>query len=411
MPGGRDRFSEHAKELAAKDSLRKLQTSARREREPAIVRARQTQNLGVALSSGDPEDGSAQSNTGIEEGSNLHTFLGDRFLGRLLLAEMPSPKAPDVDVKSEPAAGASRPGVLETVLTKDVQVSVVDSQTVGNFVTHEQLLETIRMLIARPGTSSAPRSGLINVPRMPMPTYSGGKDENLRNFLRRLGDWMRLTNCIDDRDKLAYLTQALRGPAETWYHSVRDTADWQTWDSFVADFEKQWSHQIASTHQLVHRLTTYTQSGSVDSWHQCIVSLSLALQAQHAYDHINPTVEVHHFIRGLNPEIRQHLRTVELLVPEGTPTLDEALRHAREKELTTRSGGKPRGQFSGSRRGGHQRHAAPEGSAENPIVLNQLRKQGSGESRKARLRREGKCFTCEKPGHLAQVCPDKKALK
>ena len=192
---------------------------------------------------------------------------------------------------------------------------------------------------------------------------------------------------------------SLKGPAETWLHSVREDAGWVMWDDFVVDFLTQWGDMMATTDQLFTHLCTYTQKGTVDEWYQQIKHLTVSLSAQGSKDLVTPSIEIHNCIRGLTPALQDHVQAMRLLQPGVNHSLEELCRYARQKETSLRS--------------------AQAKTKRVPPVVNQIQSeprkwgyQGKDE-RKKRLARENKCFDCEQVGHRAGArdCPKQTKLK
>lgn len=223
--------------------------------------------------------------------------------------------------------------------------------------------------------------------RPPKPDkYNGDrKDNGATNWLHQMELFLQLSGLLSGDYAVPCAVSYLSGTALTWWRGLEAQGNAPTtWAAFKAKLAASFSlvdgERIART-----RLDSLRQRTSVTDYTDSFMRLLLELPNMHVED------AIHRFLQGLKPAVRLH---VELQRPT---TLDVAISLAQAADSALFSSRT----FPGQRIRSSHFSAMPPASSQ-PMELGALK--GLTPEERSQLLREGKCFRCRAPGHLARDC-------
>ena len=184
---------------------------------------------------------------------------------------------------------------------------------------------------------------------------------------------------------------AARDFAELQYAQMKKTGYWQTWAKFKEDFE----HQFITTDEqgsALHNLVKLRMNRNADQYVGRFKTLADMAGIK------EDALLKHHFVQGLDADTKEYLKNAG--IPEKFSDLCLAVQARDSRARMMRAGEEGRGFFRRDR----QQRSMNDWRGE-PMDVDAM--QMSNEERDKRIR-QGLCFQCNKRGHIARNCPDKK---
>ena len=223
----------------------------------------------------------------------------------------------------------------------------------------------------------------VSAPRPPKPDKFAGerKGNAVTNWTRQMALYLQLTGLHDTALAVPHAVTYLTGAAMTWWRTLEASGPPSTWPAFATAIEK--AFKSVETERIARdRLATLRQRTSVSDYADTFTRLLLDVP------NIHPSDVVYRFLQGLKPTIRLH---VELQRPA---TLDDAITLAQTVDSTL---------FSIRQHTTTPITTRPSPTyGPQPMELGTLRALTPEE--RTKLMKEGKCFKCRQPGHLARDC-------
>lgn len=236
------------------------------------------------------------------------------------------------------------------------------------------------------------------------PTNPENFDGTSKNL--SVGDWLFQCRCFfeavglqdDNPERTRFAAALLRGAASKWWKQATEAADGglapkiHLWTDFVpaikTRFETINSDQVARD-----RLADLRQFGSVMQY------ISIFQQVTNEITDISPSELLHRFLNGLKRTIRLDVEMYRLSHPDltlaGAMNVAQRADAARSKYGFVRRDPQP----------SNPSMAIP--NPDTPMSLGAIKNKRLTEEEKAELRRQGRCFYCREPGHIALRCPAK----
>lgn len=267
------------------------------------------------------------------------------------------------------------------------------------------------------GTSATmPMSAFIKAVGTPEP-FTGAYSCNPATWITSVRDYCRLT-CVPTHLQAALAISWLRGSAREWYTAFPQDVKVQ-----ANDFEI-FSTMLLSRYRPVDaartartKLEQLKQKQSVQKYNTDFIELIQDIHDMSFAD------QIHNYRRGLKIEVQKELITKEF------DTLNDAMNTASQVDTLLFSLHRERGQRNGN--GHYLNHNGfrnPNASA--PMEVNNMnidpvqtdselgdvalnavrfstRFQKLTPEQRSQLMREGRCFKCRQPGHMAIACPTK----
>ena len=229
-------------------------------------------------------------------------------------------------------------------------------------------------------------------PRQP-DKYHGQRDFLLLgNWIFSVDQYFILTD-MPAHKQGPFVSTLLRDEALLWYRSSYenwDPATPLTWDILRAAM-RQYFAPPNEDRRLQDEWANLRQHGTVFEYVSVLTALAMRIPG------LSQTQILDKFIRGLKPKTRIE---VELRDPR---TPDEAYRLADRFDRIVY------GTKNTSFLTQNYNRYAPTSSASmdysEPMQIDTIRPRRDGRNETQRLRNQGLCFTCRKPGHIAADCP------
>jgi hypothetical protein len=294
-------------------------------------------------------------------------------------------------------------------------------------------------------SSHAPSGSRIKPP--PIARFAGQVGAEVDTFIRDLKLQFDVFGPIDELSRIRYAGTYFTGHAAEWWDK-EDKAAITKWEEFVARLHLRFRPRNAAS-VARSRMRHLKQRGAVSAY----AGLFMSLLSQTPTMHVDDQIEC--FIEGLSSADIRH-RVLE----KDAKTIQEAIECAVRAEQFTKGSGSA----AHFRAGGHSYHAANSGATSNAdamdinavaqqegdfdefdspappprnavdplaailskmdvmeqriLVLSGGGSSSSSSSRKdlvpglkgediERMRKEGRCFRCQKKGHMKGDCPDK----
>lgn len=314
------------------------------------------------------------------------------------------------------------------------------------FASLQQRIVAIESAQASSSSSGAPTTAPLaaapsqsNRLPLPKPTRFGGRSKDTLPWLSTLKAYLHVNN-VRDVDAVIYAAALLEGDAKTWFmacqaqHGGALNGGFTDIAAFEAALRRQFEEQFPAD-KARDQLAVLKQRTSVADYANRFNALLIHLPNRDEGDNI------HTFIRGLKPAIAMQVssqmpRTLAEAVDIAIKTDGAALNVYRMQRGTHRSSGAATSagtsgatpmdlnaidDDSSSSQGNESEEGASSSAAPSPAVdlvaiataaaaaaIRQAQQQKLKPEQREKLQREGRCFLCEKKGHLAKDCPTKK---
>ena len=188
---------------------------------------------------------------------------------------------------------------------------------------------------------------------------------------------------VPDADRIQFAASFLKDQAALWWRSYHLSVDWAaahpTWDAFLDALRRQFV-PVNTSVSAYDRLQRLSQKASVNAYNHEFCAILLELPD------MDQATRMNYYVRGLKDNIRP------FVVMQQPANLAAAEAIAERVDAVTF---KPQNRNPGYRPNPMNR--APGGPT--PMELDAIGKLTQSE--RDRLRREGGCFCCCQPGHLA----------
>ncbi|PRW58283.1 hypothetical protein C2E21_3113 [Chlorella sorokiniana] len=227
----------------------------------------------------------------------------------------------------------------------------------------------------------------------------------------------------EDWDRIQLAVSYFTGPALDWWRSLEDSVDLRptTWENFKIELENTFQ-TINPVETARNKLALLEQVTTVRQYATQFRSTALLIPG------ITDEEKMDRFIRGLKLEVQKETR---FKTPK---SFDEAVQIAERYEGVTYQVQLPRtnnnrfnranryanGGASTSSTSTNYSSAVPfrNGGSNGPTrmelgaatAVNRQRRPKLTEELRMRLIRQGRCFFCREPGHIAKDCPERKRL-
>lgn len=218
--------------------------------------------------------------------------------------------------------------------------------------------------------------------------YSGARDKRaIDDFLWSLECYFRFFPNLKDEHKLVYAAAFVRGAAQTWIRHIT----FASYDDFVKKLEAEFS-PVDYRMNLFDRWECITQTTSVEKYSREFFELKMTLKLKFPEEYL-----IQKYIKGLKPRIKL------AVVGQNPRTLEDATQIAQRVDMLTYQ---KHPQHSPPSQQFHQRNAPRQQQRpiHDPMDLDNIRLQKLTSGEKERLKKEGCCFRCRQPGHLAKNC-------
>jgi len=217
------------------------------------------------------------------------------------------------------------------------------------------------------------------------PPFSGKKSENLEAWIFQMQQYCDLAP-IPEADRIPFAATFLKDQAALWWRSYYHSVDWANaapnWDGFLDALRQQFI-PVNTSINAYDRLQRLSQRASVNAYNHEFRAVMLELPD------MDQATRMNYYLRGLKDNLRPF---VAMQQPANLATA-EAI--AERVDAVTF---KPANRGTGFRP--NPTYRTPGGTT--PMELDAITKLTQTE--RERLRKEGGCFRCRKPGHLARDC-------
>jgi len=239
-------------------------------------------------------------------------------------------------------------------------------------------------------------------------TFRGSRDSGkVRDWLFSLDLYFAACGVKADDQRIRLAALLFRDSALTWWRALaqQQPDTWEHFCSAVVDFFQP--HE--SIELMRDRLHNLKQTGSAQAYADQFRAMALDIPDMSAAEQLDV------FKRGLKDEVKIHMaysspHTFEEAVKRAV-AIDVIQFHSR-RAVTGSAGRNPKMQRSWATvapSSGHQTTSSHGQHGAAPMEIGAVREGPAlpplTEAERARLRREGGCFRCRKPGHLAAKCP------
>lgn len=289
------------------------------------------------------------------------------------------------------------------------------------FVTDAAALAALEAVIEQRTQAALASAGSANIltaaaglsrPKLPNPDCFYGTKEG-----QHVDQWIfLLLHCInnwkitDDQDKIIFAAGHLRGAALTWWQSVANSGNMPaTIEDFASALKTQFQ-PINPAETARDKIASLRQTGAVSSYARLMRNAALEVPG------ISDDEMMDRFIRGLKPATQREVRM------RSPPTFNDAVILAeRFDALMYRQSRQPSPFGQGP--GPEPMQLGAVTHHRQQAVTGQWRKKGSSNfnrnsnfqsnrpkltpEARQQLMREGKCFYCRKPGHVALQCSER----
>ena len=233
--------------------------------------------------------------------------------------------------------------------------------------------ERLRQVLGALGETS----GMGSRQRVEVPEFSGNAKESVSDWIFLCEQGFKISGVTNEYVKVALAGNKCRGLALSWYRSLASSLPNLEWESFkiwlLRDFEP-----VNNNQKLRQQLDALNQQRSVTEYVDKFLEISNRITDMTVQERI------HLFIRGLN-------RKTQAEVGYKNPSsIQQAINFACEYER----------HFSGVEmpvRG-------------DPMEINYARFGNRNKKFQREAPRERKCFFCDKPGHIAKYCPQRRKI-
>jgi hypothetical protein len=229
--------------------------------------------------------------------------------------------------------------------------------------------------------AQAPVTTYVVKPPRPTP-FHGKKGESIDTWIGKAERYFELCQMNNSATRTRYAVAYLEGNAALWWQNhIRETLmPISQWDDLKTALVEQFK-PVNSSKIARDNLAKLRQSTSVQAYIHTFRAITLEI------DDIAESEKLDRFIRGLKDRVRQE---VELQEPT---MLDQAARIA-ERYDTIAFTYRPRTESKGV----------------IPMELDSIQRKPLTKEEREKLRREGGCFYCRAPGHIASKCSKKRQL-
>lgn len=239
-----------------------------------------------------------------------------------------------------------------------------------------------------PQQPQAPHLGhVVNIKPDRPPPFHGKKSESLEAWIFQMEQYCELLP-VPEANRIAFTATFLKDNAALWWRSYFQSIDWNganapDWNEFLAAIRQQFV-PVNTTHSAYDRLHRLKQHTSVNQYNHAFREIMLELP------HIDAATKLHFYIQGLKDHVRP---LVALQQPQNLAAAEAIAERVDAVTFQTKN------RTPGPRYNHNSR--TPGGTTS--MELDAISKLTPAE--RERLRKEGGCFRCRKPGHLARDCP------
>ena len=247
----------------------------------------------------------------------------------------------------------------------------------------EASLATVTGVLQQLSTQQASQT----TPKPPKPEkYEGDRRSGAAsNWLHQMTLYLTILGLLDTTHAIPHAVSFLIGAARTWWRAQEASGSPPTtWAAFKASFLEAFQ-TIDAERMARDRMENLKQRTSVTDYANQFSGLLLEVPEMH------PADAVCRFVKGLKPQIRLH---VELQRPT---TVNDAIRLAQAADSAL--------YFTRPTYPVNRPTPSPTYMGPQPMQLGALNRPPKlSLAERERLYREGKCFRCRQPGHLAEEC-------
>jgi hypothetical protein len=254
-------------------------------------------------------------------------------------------------------------------------------------------------ITAAPAAPAAPDPALPHFvhlkPDRP-PPFSGKKGESLEAWIFQMEQYCELLPVLVP-SRVPFAATFLKENAALWYRAYSRDFVWHgvhanppPWHDFTAALRQQFIPVNVSTNAY-DRLRRLTQRTSVNQYSHEFRAIMLDLPDMDA------ATRMHFYVQGL----KEHIRPLVAVQQPANVTAAEAIAE-RVDSVTYRPNFAQAPRFPARPQAQHRTPYQPPGGVA-PMDIDAIGKLTDQE--RERLRREGACFRCRRPGHMSRECP------
>lgn len=261
-------------------------------------------------------------------------------------------------------------------------------ETSGDSLSHHSVTPTAPTATQTPPAPVVPMAPAITPLKPPMPSiYNGSRDKRtIDDFLWSLECYFRFFPNLMDEHKLAYAAAFVRGPAQTW---IRHTT-FISYVDFVQKLEAEFS-PVDYRMNLFDRWETISQTTSVERYSREFFELKMTLKLQFPEEYL-----IQKYIKGLKPRVKL------AVVGQNPRSLEDATQIAQRVDMLTFSKSAP--SYGNMNNQPKHRRQTPHNPPSDPMDLDNIKLTKLTAEERQRLKKDGRCYRCRKPGHVAKDC-------